>query len=88
MLLVKFFFKFRERKMTIDLDSWELGYADGQRGRPYNVRQISTAFHIPAAIAMAAHILLARTRINVSTDLRGASTARQFRKPRLRASFM
>jgi hypothetical protein len=22
------------RKMTIDLDSWEAGYADGQRGRP------------------------------------------------------
>jgi hypothetical protein len=52
----------------------------------YNVRQISTAFHIPAAIARAAHILLSHTQINLSTDLRGASTARQFRKPRLRAS--
>jgi hypothetical protein len=42
----------------------------------YNVRQISTAFHIPAAIARAAHILQARPRINLFTGQCGALPAR------------
>jgi hypothetical protein len=54
----------------------------------YNVRQISTAFHIPAAIAWAAHILQTRTRINLPTGPRGAPTARVISKNALRASFM
>jgi hypothetical protein len=54
----------------------------------YNVRQISTAFHIPAAIARAAHILRARLPINLLTGLCGPLPARVVFKNAVTANFM
>jgi hypothetical protein len=43
--------------MQIDLDTWELGYADGKFGRPLQCPANLDSFRIPAAIARAARIL-------------------------------
>src|SRR5215467_8557772 len=52
----------RGRKMNIDLDSWEAGYADGQRGRPPQSRLISIKCRIRAISARVARGERSRAR--------------------------
>ena len=56
--------------INIDLDSWEVGYADGQVSAHLNAPPISTHFHIRVATVRAVHGMWEPTGINLRVGAR------------------